>query len=84
MEELLKKTKELGCNETSLVAIREWLRVNKGVYLELFYSMFHKTWSVNNYVIDLKKGKKASNVFAVKSFDNYADALLYSLEVLIN
>jgi hypothetical protein len=32
----------------------------------------------------LKKGKKASNVFAVKSFDNYADALLYSLEVLIN
>jgi hypothetical protein len=67
----------------SLYEVRAWIRKKYNLHLELFFSIYHKTWSVNNYIIDLKKGKRAPYTYTCKSFDNYEDALLFSLQLIL-
>lgn len=68
----------------SIYDVRVWIRKKYNLHLELFFSLYHKTWSTNNYIIDLKKGKRAPYTYDSKSFDNYEDALLFSLETMLN
>lgn len=63
-------------DELTLSQIADLIHDKYHLRAEIFYSMFHKKWSVNNYFVDTKKGKKVyptGNISA--KFDDYYDAL---------
>jgi hypothetical protein len=55
--------------------LEDWIAEQHHLRAEIFYSMFHKKWSVNNYFVDTKKGKKVYPKDEIKGkFDSYDDA----------
>jgi hypothetical protein len=75
----------LNCpEEPSLVELQEWIRNKFGLHAEIFYSMFHKKWSVNNYFIDISKGKKVEWPYTFKMYDTHDGALVVALYHLLN
>lgn len=84
-KEILDRVKLINNYEySSLYNLRAYIRTNYSIHLEIFYSLFHNKWSVNNYIIDTKKGKRAVYKFDVKSFDSYDDALEYNILILLD
>ena len=83
-DKVITLAKEKGCKEENLLLIQDWIRTNHGLYGELFYSLFHKKWSVNNYFINLTKGERISWNYTGANFDDYNDALSVILFNLLN
>lgn len=55
--------------------LADWIEEKHNLRAELFYSMFHKKWQVNNYFVDVKKGKKVYPKTEIKGkFDSYEEA----------
>lgn len=83
-EEIYELAKTKGYSgENSIIPLEWWLRDEKFLHCEIFFSMFHKTWSINNYIIDLKKLKKIEINEKFLQFENYPKALLHSIETMI-
>jgi hypothetical protein len=84
-EDLYKLAQSKGyVGENSTVLLEWWLRDEKFLHCEIFFSMFHKTWSINNYIINLKKFKKIEIEEKLLKFESYPKALLHAIEVMIN
>lgn len=84
MESVYTIAKDKGYSgENNLYLIREWLAITKHIHVELFFSMFHKKWSINNYFIDLKKLKKIERNAKSLQYENYNDALEVSLREML-
>lgn len=64
----------------SLPSVEWWLRIQKHLHCEIFFSMFHKKWSVNNYIINLKKLKKIEIDGKIPQYEDYSDALEFAIE----
>lgn len=62
--------------ELTLAEMADRIHKEHGLRAELFYSMYHKKWQVNNYFVNFKKGKKVEPKGNVSArFDDYFDAL---------
>jgi len=84
MTEVYKIAKEKGFDGIdSYFLIKEWLLLKHQIYAEVFFSTFHKTWSVNNYLIDTKKGKRIEWDYSNKKFEDYYDALELALKEML-
>ena len=82
--EIYELARTKGYTEANSIVILEWwLRDVKNVHWEIFFSMFHKKWSVNNYFIDLKKEKKVEYNEKIPQFDTYPLALKFAVEEMI-
>lgn len=71
-----KELKELvpeqldGCSDSEL---EDWIESQHNLRAELFFSMFHKQWYINNYFVNTKKGKKVYPKREIKEkFPSYA------------
>jgi len=83
-EDILKLAKEQGYKGLdSIYEVQAWVRVKYSLHAELFYSMFHKKFSINNYFIDLSNGKKVDWDYKSTMYDSYDDALIIALYNLL-
>lgn len=63
-------------DELTLDQMAERLHYDHGLRAELFYSMYHKKWQVNNYFVNFRKGKKVEPKGNISArFADYYDAL---------
>ena len=69
--------------ENCLSSIELWLRDIKQIHCEIFFSMFHKKWFINNYFIDLKKLKKIEHGLKETRFESYNDALEFAIQQML-
>lgn len=86
LEDVKKLAKELNCPNESIYDIQAWIRKKFNLHAEIFYSMFHKKFSINNYFIDLSNGKKIEWNYKSTMYDSYDEALivaLYNLLILV-
>jgi hypothetical protein len=67
----------------SVSLIQDWLRTKHYLYTEIFFSVFHKKWSLNNYIIDLKTLKKIERPTKVVFYDEYNDALCQAIDEIL-
>lgn len=76
LKKLIKEKLPEKYHNTSLMLLHEYIILEYGLYAEIFYSMYFKKWSVNNYFVDYRKGKKIlpKGNLSIK-FDDYFDAL---------
>lgn len=82
--ELIVVAKSKGYNNLdSLVLLQDWLRTKHYLYTEIFFSMFHKKWSLNNYILDLKAAKKVERPTKVIFYDDYNDALCQAIDEML-
>ena len=82
--EIFELAKTKGYTGTNSIVILEWwLREEKLLHWEIFFSMFHKMWYVNNYLIDLKKAKKIDYPNKIPQFETYPLALKFAVEEMI-
>lgn len=82
--ELIVVAKSKGYNNLdSLVLLQDWLRTKHYLYTEIFFSMFHKKWSLNNYILDLKAAKKIERPTKVIFYDDYNDALCQAIDEML-
>jgi len=85
-EHVLSLAKELGYTDiNSMYVIEGWIRTKFSLHGEIFYSMFHKKFSINNYFIDLSKGKKIEWDYKSIQYDSHIDALvdmLYNMLII--
>lgn len=86
-KDVLLLAKELGYdNLDSMHLIEAWIRSKFSIHGEIFYSMFHKKFSINNYFIDLSKGKKVEWDYKAAQYDTHIEALvvmLYNMLILL-
>ena len=73
--------------EDSIYLIQVWIRNIHHLHGEVFYSIFHKKWGINNFFVNIVKGDRIpwENYKSV-NYDSYDDALvilLYNLLSLI-
>ena len=62
-------------DELTLSQMEDLIEEKYHLRAEIFGSMFHKQWSVNNYFVDTKKWKKVYPEGDIsKKFDNRKDA----------
>ena len=60
-------------DELTDAQLADWIEEKHFLRAELFYSMFHKQWYVNNYFVNTKKGKKVYPKREIKEkFASYA------------
>ena len=82
--ELIVVAKSKGYdNLDSLVLLQDWLRTKHYLYTEIFFSMFHKKWSLNNYILYLKAAKKIERPTKVIFYDDYNDALCQAIDEML-
>lgn len=82
---IFELAKEKGYQgEEKLQEIEIWIRNKKHIHCEIFFSMFHKKWSLNNYLIDLKKLKKIEFDSKTIFYEEYDDALEKAIEEMLN
>lgn len=85
MEEIYKLAVEKGyTGNKTLPELEWWLREKKLLHCEIFFSMFHKKWALNNYLIDLKKFKKIELEGKAINYETYSEALLTAIEKMLN
>jgi len=60
----------------NLFLIQEWIRNKYNLHGEIFYSLFHKKWSINNYFVNTLKGERVNWDYKSINYDTYNDALL--------
>ena len=63
----------------SMYELQAWIRKTFGLHAEIFYSMFHKKFSINNYFVNVTKGDKVSWDYKSTNYESYDDALLIAL-----
>lgn len=81
---IIEKFTEKGyLGDFSLKSVEWWLRDEKHIHCEIFFSMFHKKWSINNYFIDLRKFKKIDHELKEIKFESYNEALEYAVEQML-
>lgn len=86
-KKVLELAFEKGYKGTSLYDLEDWIRKTSFLHAEIFYSMFHHKFAINNYFIDLAHGKKIDWNYTSKNYETYDEALLvklYNLLILIN
>jgi hypothetical protein len=84
IDKIYDKAKEKGYSgNKSLTEIQDWLRIDKNIYCEIFFSMYHKKWSINNYFIDLKKLKKINWDYTSQKFDDFDEALILAIDEML-
>ena len=85
-EDIFRIAKEQGyIGIESLYEIQGWFLKKFYLYGEIFYSMFHKKFSINNYFVDYAHGKKVEWDYKSAPHDTYEDALmvvLYNMLIL--
>jgi len=82
---LFERAKEKGYKgEDYLPSILEWIRVEKNLYAEIFYSFFHKKWSINSYFIDLSKLKKVERNQKMIYYFTYLETLRQTIDEMLN
>lgn len=79
----LAKSKGYTDND-SIYEIQAWIRKKFGIHAEIFYSMFHKKFSINNYFVDVVNGKKIEWNYTSKNYDSHDDALIFALFNILN
>ena len=79
---LAKEKKYTGME--SLYELQAWIRLNFGLHAEIFYSLFHKKFAINNYFINIIKGDRVSWDYKSINYDSYDDALIVALYNLLN
>lgn len=77
--DILTLSKELGCTYESLYDIQAWLRNKFNIHAEIFYSLFHKKWAINNYFVDTIKGNRITWDYKGVFYQEYDDALIVAL-----
>lgn len=85
-EDVLKLALEKGYKGDSLYDLQGWIMKKYFLHAEIFYSMFHHKFSINNFFIDLAHGKKVDWNYSSKNYESYDDALivaLYNMLILI-
>lgn len=84
MEKIFNIAKDMGYSgEDNPCLIEDWLRTSKNIHAELFFSMFHKKWSINNYFIDLKKLKKIDRNAKSIMYETYGEAQEVSIREML-
>ena len=83
-EILLELAKQKGYSGESLYELENWIRKKFGLHAEIFYSMFHKKFSINNYFIDLFHGKKIEWDYKSINYESYDNALIIALYNMLN
>ena len=85
MEKIYNIAKEKGYSgEESLEHLQSWIRKNYHLHPEIYFSKFHKVWSVNNFFINIKKGKSiAWKEFKENKSDTYEESLELALRELL-
>ena len=83
-EDILKLAKEKSYSGLEdIYYIQEWLRKTHGLHGEIFYSLFHKKWSINNYFINIFRGERINWDYKPINYDSYDDALLITVYNLL-
>ena len=84
-EDIINLAKSKNYNgSNSIYEIQAWIRNQHNLHAELFFSMFHKKWSINNYFINTSTYKKVEWQSTSTMYDTHDDALRVSLYHLIN
>lgn len=83
-EMVLKLAAEKGCIENNLSLIHDWIRDKFGLHAEIFYSLFHKKWSINNYFVNITRGERVPWDYTSKNYESHTDALIVALYHLLN
>lgn len=89
MEELFKLSRVKGYEgELKIPDIQEWLRKEKGIHPEIFFSTYHEKWQINNFFVDVKKNKKIdrkqSKVQMFLSYEDARESAIKEILTLIN
>lgn len=82
--EVFNAAKEKGyIGENILSLVEDWLRKDKQIHCEIFFSMFHKKWSINNYFIDMNKLKKIDHGCKTTYFETYEEVQVFSISEML-
>lgn len=85
MENLYEIAREKGYSgEESLEKLQSWIRQKHYLHPEIYFSKFHKVWFVNNFFINVKKGKSIPwKEYYDNKFDSYEEAMKLALRELL-
>ena len=85
MENLYQIAKEKGYSrEEQLEILQSWIRTTHFLHPEIYFSKFHKKWFINNFFINIKKGKSIPfKNYNNESYDTYEEALKNALLELL-
>lgn len=73
----------LGASKIS--DLQEWLRIEKGLHPEIFFSTYHEKFQINNFFVDVKKHKKINRKETrVQMFLEFEDARESAIKELLN
>ncbi len=79
-EDVVSLAKEKGyTGNESLYELQAWIRIKFGLHLEIFFSLFHGKFSINNYFIDIVKKKRIDWDYKAVNYESYDDALIVAL-----
>lgn len=79
-QDVLKLAVEQGYSGIdSLHELRGWLSTKYSLHGEIFYSMFHKKFSINNYFINSSEGKKVDWDWKSVNYSSHTEALIIML-----
>lgn len=78
------KSKGYGGSDDTLSELEDWLRIHHNLCTELFFSFFHKKWSINSYFIDIKKIKKVDRNVKMEYYFTRDEALKQALDEMLN
>ena len=67
-----------------LSELEDWIRKEHNLCSELFFSFFHKKWSINSYFIDIKKIKKVERNSKMEYYFTRDEALKQALDEMLN
>lgn len=85
-EDVLLKARSQGyLGKDSLYELQEWIMNKHFLYGEIFYSMFHKKFSINNYFVDIAHGKKIDWDYKSVQYGTHSEAqvvMLYNMLLL--
>lgn len=68
---------------STLNTMEYWFVKEQGLKIIIYYSLFHEKWFLNDYVTDVKAGVNINHSFPDKGYDNYDEALLVALNILL-
>lgn len=84
MNEILTLAKEKGFTGGSIYDLYAWIIKTKSVYAPIYYSLFHKSWQINNYFVNLKNSKNIPWEYKDIKYSTYEEALMSVLNPLLN
>jgi hypothetical protein len=84
MKNIFERAKLKGYDgEIKLSLLEDWLRENKYIHCEIFFSLFHKKWSLNNYFINTKKLKRIEWDWRDFHFETYPEAQEFAIDKML-